>query len=125
MGRSMVRDLEQAGFEVTLVRSYVRALDVRATFEMAVFDVDLDDGSGVELAARMRDAGKVRCPVFFTGTTSDTILDRATAIGPVVLKQAGVTALVARLLAELEARTVTKSGFVPRSHTVSRDSDTG
>ena len=125
MGRSMVRELEQVGFDVTLVRSFVRALDVRATFEMAVFDIDLDDGSGVELAARMRDSGTVRSPVFFTGTTNDAILDRATSIGPVVLKQAGVSALVARLLAELEARTVTRSGFVPRPRTVSRDSDTG
>lgn len=66
-------------------------------FELGIFDVDLDDGNGVALAAELLKSGLVRRSVFFTACTDESIKHQATNLGMVISKSLGVGALVVTL----------------------------
>lgn len=63
-------------------------------FELGIFDVDLDDGNGVNLAAELLESGLVRRTVFFTACSDEWLQDRANDLGLVVNKSLGVGALL-------------------------------
>ena len=101
MRRIVHRWLIREGFVVIAVGGGAAALEVAleadAPADAGVFDIDLPDINGVEVARRLLELGRVRRAVFFTGTIDETEQARARAHGRVVDKIDGVQALLAAL----------------------------
>jgi two-component system response regulator RegA len=72
----------------------------------ALLDLDLGDGSGADVAARLRRARASLPIAFFSSETSGDALARAAAFGPVFAKPADIDAAVdwARTSAREDAR---------------------
>lgn len=105
VARAVERVLRSNGLRVQHIQScraarkaveLLKAGDV-APFDLGIFDVDLDDGNGVALAAELLATGLVRRSVFFTACSDDSVKDQATNLGRVVSKSLGVGALVVTL----------------------------
>ncbi len=71
------------------------------SFDVVVMDIDLPDGSGVELARELLATGKARTCVFFTASRDDQLRRDARALGPVVDKLAPMSELVRVVLENL------------------------
>lgn len=82
------------GFEVGTVSSYSEGRAVNGHFDLAVMDIDLGDGDGVELAERLLERGVVDQVVFLTARTDAETTRRASRFGPVVSKTAGSDTLL-------------------------------
>jgi DNA-binding response OmpR family regulator len=105
VARSVERVLRSNGMRIQHVKSchaarkaveLLKAGDV-VPFELGIFDVDLDDGNGVHLAAELIESGLVRRSVFFTACTDESMQHRANGLGTVISKSLGVGALVTTL----------------------------
>lgn len=94
------------GHEVVRVGSIQRAeaaILEHPAFDVVVMDIDLPDGSGVELARRLLTAGNARTCVFFTASRDDQLRKDARSMGPVVDKLAPMSELVRVVLENLSA----------------------
>jgi DNA-binding response OmpR family regulator len=89
LARAMARLLRRSGYDVFLAGTAEEARQAPGTFSLGVFDVDLPDGDGVELAEGLHEVGVVRRAVFFSGTTSAQQRERAAKLGAFVEKTAG------------------------------------
>jgi DNA-binding response OmpR family regulator len=98
MRQAVARRLARDGFNVTTARSIDDARQLSGYFDFGVFDVDLPDGDGVNLATEMVKLGALRRVVFFT-TADENDLARAAGVGTVVPKDEGMRALTRALLA--------------------------
>lgn len=95
-----------SGHEVVRVGSVQRAEAAAAAaelgrFDLMVVDIDLPDGSGVDLSRRLLALGQVGGCVFFTASRDDGVLRSARELGPVVDKLAPVADLVRVVLEHL------------------------
>ena len=63
--------LRRAGFEAVRVGSLTRARHVEGIFDAAIADIDLPDGSGVEVVRDLRSSGRVGVVVFYTANQDD------------------------------------------------------
>jgi DNA-binding response OmpR family regulator len=102
LARSMSRALGEHGFYLVSAPSRAAAEALECGFDVGVFDVDLGDGCGIELAQRLIRANMLRRALFFTGVGDLDRLSRARAVGAVVEKQAGLEPLLALLRAAAE-----------------------
>jgi DNA-binding response OmpR family regulator len=110
LARAMARLLRRSGYDVFLAGACDEAGQAPGTFSLGVFDVDLPDGDGVELAERLLREGVVRRAVFFSGTTNDQQRQRATKLGAFVEKTAGFPQLFAMIQLMLESEHVKVAG---------------
>ncbi len=78
------------GLQVDTARSIAEASALERHYTVGVFDIELGDGSGVDLAERMVLANQVERVVFFTGGVAPMQLARAERLGPVFDKGRGV-----------------------------------
>jgi len=85
--RVVSRRLGALGFDVREASTAADARRVDAvTLACAIFDVELSDGNGPDLAAVLR-AGCATLPIaFFTSGAATRLLERAHACGPIFLK---------------------------------------
>ncbi|MEO8905954.1 MAG: response regulator [Polyangiaceae bacterium] len=97
VARALSRTLARRGFSVTMCRSCTAARTLTHTFDSAVLDLDLPDGSGVDLARELIAGGKVPSVLFFTGSCDNAMLARARRIGTVVMKAEGTSPILAFL----------------------------
>lgn len=102
VARSVERVLRRNGLRIQHIATcraarkaveLLKAGDV-VPFELGIFDVDLDDGNGVALAAELIESGLVRRSVFFTASSDESLKHRANDLGCVVPKSSGVAALL-------------------------------
>ena len=115
VARAVVRALVAAGFGVVSVPSCAAVAALRCQFDLGIFDIDLDDGSGVELADTLLAERRIQRAVFFTATTSRAERAHAAQLGLVITKAKGqdaLTAAVKQLADELGPR-LTRSDVVP------------
>lgn len=84
--RALARMLRLEGYVTWTVPSVAGALDLQLDFDTGIFDIELDDGDGVELARRMCAEGRVHRVIFFTGCVDPRRLREARSVGEVVLK---------------------------------------
>jgi CheY-like chemotaxis protein len=85
------RTLAGRGLSVTALGSSEEALGVDPTrFALALLDIDLGDGSGPDVAARLRVRSPALPIAFLTGGGPPGSLDLARTFGPVFDKTAGM-----------------------------------
>lgn len=90
VARAIARLLKRRGHRVAVAGSYAAGLAVTEVFDCGIFDVDLPDGSGIDLAADLRDAGRVRRCVFFSASPAADTAVKAQRLGEFIHKTAGV-----------------------------------
>jgi DNA-binding response OmpR family regulator len=103
IGRALARALEKEGYVVDLARSHADSLVFRENYACGIFDIELPDSDGVDLAASLRSRGVVKEIVFFSGMADGKSEARARARGAYVHKSEGLTrlrAVIAGLIGE-------------------------
>jgi DNA-binding response OmpR family regulator len=110
LARALVRLLRRSGYDVTLATSCEEAQRLLGTFSVGVFDIDLPDGDGVELAERVRRNGMVRRLVFFSGTPVAKKRVRALGLGPFVEKSKGYAELEAAIASLFDCKQAKVAG---------------
>jgi DNA-binding response OmpR family regulator len=110
LARAVGRLLRRAGYEVYLAGTCDEARRAAGRFSLGVFDLDLPDGDGLELAAELSDLGAVRRAVFFSGTPDPVRRDDAAKVGPFVEKAKGFPALLATIELALASAHVRVAG---------------
>jgi CheY-like chemotaxis protein len=83
----VVRRVRAAGLEVVEQDSAAGASSVDAAgLDCALLDLDLGDGDGADVAARLRSGAGALPIAFFTSTTTPEAIARASTYGPVFAK---------------------------------------
>ena len=100
VARALSRTLARRGFSVAIARSCTAARTLTQGFDFGIFDIDLPDGNGVDLARQLVDSGKVPSVLFFTSSNDAAILARARSLGPVLMKAGGTSPVLAFLAPE-------------------------
>ena len=115
LARTVERVLARYGHVTTIAPSVAAAEALTGSFDCGILDIDLPDGNGVQLAARLLDGGQVGVVVFYSASTDPDVMAEARELGPFVAKAAG-TGELTRALAEAiseAARQVAGSGPSP------------
>jgi DNA-binding response OmpR family regulator len=99
LARAVERTLRTRGARVRHVSCCTLASVLTGPFPVGVFDIELPDGDGIELARSLRARGVVGRVVFYTACTEPQRLARARELGNVFVKTAHLPSLL-----ELSAR---------------------
>jgi DNA-binding response OmpR family regulator len=110
---AVTRRLRQQAYEVVVTPSCSTTLALTCCFDVGVFEIELVDGDGVQLAEGLQDAELVERVVFYTSTQARSALARASKVGPVVAKRDGAEALLPVVQGLLGCRSQTQSMVVP------------
>ncbi|HEX3598394.1 MAG TPA: response regulator [Polyangiaceae bacterium] len=110
LARALVRLLRRSGFDVSLAATCAEARGQDGTFSIGVFDIDLPDGDGVDLAEQLRRSGMVRRLVFFSGTPVAKKRVRALGLGPFIEKSKGYAELSAAIERVLDCKQAKVAG---------------
>ena len=97
VARALARSLSRRGFSVSIVGSCKSALALTQSFDVAILDLDLPDGNGVDLARQLLSSGTTPSVVFYTGSIHRALLTRARRVGPVLMKADGLAPVIACL----------------------------
>lgn len=116
VARALARLLRPSGFELIHAVNCQEARKLDEVFALGLFDIDLPDGSGVNLARDLLEAGRVVRAVFFTASDNARALTEASRLGAVILKAEGVD----RLLEVLKAVPAAAEGEAPQSEVTGR-----
>lgn len=100
--RALDRFFQHKGHQVVGVSTVSAALEAGSGFDAAVLDVDLPDGSGLELAQELIARRNVLAVVFYSGASGEDIPLRATEIGPFVHKTESIYELYQTVLETAE-----------------------
>jgi CheY-like chemotaxis protein len=111
VSRAISRVLARLGWEVIAAPSCLAARALACHFDLGVFELELIDGSGIELAQAMLDAGRVDFAVFFTAELEARALGPARRVGPLVKKSEGVEALVPVVVGHIDSAGGRSSGI--------------
>jgi DNA-binding response OmpR family regulator len=104
---------KQHGHEVVRAGSVQRALATEGTFDVAILDLDLPDGSGLELADALLREGRAHRVVFFTASRDQTLRRDALHYGPVLDKERGIEALMTVTAESLQMANVVNGAPAP------------
>lgn len=96
VARTLARALTILGYRVQVVVNCEQARAFTEDVDCAVLDIDLPDGSGLDLARHLKSRGISRL-VFYSGCADPETIDAAQALGVFVPKLAGVHELVAQI----------------------------
>ena len=110
LARALVRLLRHGGFDVALATTCAEARRLPGSFSVGIFDIDLPDGDGIDLARQLRLDGIVRRIVFFSGTVAPRKRVHALGLGPLVEKTKGYYALQATILELLNCQEAKVAG---------------
>ena len=99
LARAVQRSLVARGIQARHVSRCATAAALKGPFAMGVFDIDLPDGDGVELARLLKFRGVVSRVVFFTACAHSPRLARARDLGPVFTKSGSLSLLLDALTA--------------------------
>jgi DNA-binding response OmpR family regulator len=93
IGRALARIFEREGYAVDVARTHADSLAFQEQYHCGVFDIELPDSDGVDLASTLRARGVVKEIVFFSGMNDGKSEARARARGVYVHKTEGLTRL--------------------------------
>jgi ActR/RegA family two-component response regulator len=88
--RTTSRWLRRRGFEVVTASTSEGATATTGPFACAVFDLELPDGSGVDLAERLLADGTVKAVVFFSGSSNASLRERAESLAQLLPKGSSI-----------------------------------
>jgi len=109
--RAVTRALQRAGHEVVAVARCGGARGLGRAFDVAVLDLELPDGTGVDMAGELLGLGTARGVVFFSGAADPSLLVRAAQLGQVVPKGGDLGSLLQAVSAARgEAAVARRSG---------------
>jgi DNA-binding response OmpR family regulator len=94
VARALERTLRTRGARVRHVACCTTASLLTGPFPIGVFDIELPDGDGTELARLLRSRGVVGRIVFYTACTEPQRLARARELGHVFVKSAQLPSLL-------------------------------
>lgn len=97
VARSVARRLLREGYTVSLAQTCRAARAAGGDFDAAVFDLDLPDGNGADLALELLRLGALRALVFYTGSIDRQERERAARLGSVIDKGEALDEVVAAL----------------------------
>jgi DNA-binding NarL/FixJ family response regulator len=86
--------LRRVGHTIEAAATIAQARGGSSRFDVGVFDLELPDGSGLELAVELIGSGRVQGAVFFTACRDPEILEDAERFGLVVPKDGTLQRLV-------------------------------
>jgi CheY-like chemotaxis protein len=102
--------LRRRGHVVERVGSVTRALDTEGFFDVVVLDIDLPDGSGVELAERLLLEQRTGAVAFYTGNRDPAVRQRALRVGPLLDKTTPLDSLLDIVEEELASQVALVAG---------------
>jgi len=88
--KALRRKLTQAGHAVSTATNCEAGRALTAQFDLAILDLELPDGSGVELAEELLARSQAVQVVFYTGAADRLLLARAGRLGLIVNKNQSV-----------------------------------
>ena len=91
IGRALARIFEREGYVVDVARTHADSLTFQEQYQCGVFDIELPDSDGVDLASTLRSRGVVKEVVFFSGMNDGKSEARARARGVLLSTSAFVT----------------------------------
>jgi len=94
LARALLRSLRARGIVARHVSRCATAAALKGPFLLGVFDIDLPDGDGVELAHLLRRRGVVSNALFYTACAHPLRLARAREVGYVLAKSANLGMLM-------------------------------
>lgn len=97
--RAIARALRTAGHHVVVAERCGRARSLSCAFDVAVLDLELPDGTGVDVAGELLGLGRAGGVVFFSAAADPLLLGRASRLGAVVRKGASLEGLLAAVRA--------------------------
>lgn len=97
LARALRRELRQAGYDVELAASFYEAKQCQGWYDGAIVDMELPDGTGLDVAAEVRACGHAEEILFFTACRDRQMLAAAAEMGRVIDKNAGIPMLLAML----------------------------
>ena len=103
VARAIARLLRRRGHSVHVTHSFEAALSRNERYDCGIFDVDLPDGGGIELATELLEQGRVRRCVFFSASPDTSVARRAEKLGEFVHKTSGVAELARAVASALSA----------------------
>lgn len=103
VGRALERLLVRDGYACDLARTHADSLSFFGEYDCGVFDIELPDSDGVELAASLKSRGIVRHVVFFSGLSDGDSEARARVHGVYVHKSEGIARLRTVIASAVEA----------------------
>ncbi len=96
VARTLARALKSRGFQANVAHTCAEALLQEGPIDCAIVDIDLPDGTGLELAPRLL-LSNTESVVFFSGSSDADLAVEANRYGPFVAKSAGLDELVAQV----------------------------
>ncbi|HVW28813.1 MAG TPA: hypothetical protein VHC69_25785 [Polyangiaceae bacterium] len=109
--KSLARCFARLGCSATVAFNCSDAAASPGPFDCGVFDVEVGATDGVAFAERLRRAGTIATATFYCTSSNGRLLRRASAIGPVVFKDAPMSQLMQAVRAQIE---VARSGRIGR-----------
>lgn len=100
LARALERNLVARGIAVRHVARCSSALAAVGPFPVGVFDIELPDGDGIELARLLQSNGMVGRVVFYTACAEPARLSRARELGTVFPKSVNLPSLLEPSLLE-------------------------
>jgi len=94
LARALSRSLAMRGIRPRHVARCATAAALRGPFAIGVFDVELPDGDGIDLARLLSFRGVVDRVVFYTACSEPRRLARARDLGAVFVKSGNLAALM-------------------------------
>ena len=101
VGRAVARALVSDGYRVDLARTHADSLSFFREYDCGVFDIELPDSDGVDLAEGLKARGVVKAVVFFSGLSDGKSEARARRTGAYVHKTEGIARLRAAIAAAI------------------------
>jgi two-component system KDP operon response regulator KdpE len=94
VARALRRALRVASLTCDIAGSAKEVREVAGTYDIAIVDVNLPDGNGIDLYDELRAAHRVGSGIFFTATENELDKARAAQFGTLISKSEGVQAAV-------------------------------
>lgn len=103
VARALRRALQTVRLNCDIAGSAAEVREVGGTYEVAIVDVNLPDGNGIDLYDELKAARRVARGVFFTATDNEQDRARAAKFGKLISKSEGVQAAVSVALKSLSS----------------------
>ncbi len=103
VARALRRALKIASIQCHVAKTIAEVKRAAGSYRLAIVDVNLPDGNGIDLYDELKASSRVSYGIFFTATESASDRARAANSGTLVPKSDGIDAAVSRAVESLAA----------------------